>query len=203
MTFVTRMPDIRKVGVLGAGLMGSGIAEVCAKAGFDVVVREPSEELLAKGRKRIENSLLKAIERGKMDSAAGDEIRARLLFSSSLEELSSSDLVIEAIVENLEAKREVYRALDALCGPGAIFCSNTSSLTIAEMAAGTKRPDRFAGLHFFRRRKVGVGYGSCRNKLTPVLRSEIHVIILCLAESNRGSGQRQKDQQYRLVFHSF
>ncbi len=149
MTFVTRMPDIRKVGVLGAGLMGSGIAEVCAKAGFDVVVREPSEELLAKGRKRIENSLLKAIERGKMDATAGDEIRARLLFSSSLEELSSSDLVIEAIVENLEAKREVYRALDALCGPGAIFCSNTSSLTIAEMAAGTKRPDRFAGLHFF------------------------------------------------------
>ena len=143
------MNGIRKVGVIGAGLMGSGIAEVCAKVGFDVVVREVDEKALAAGRRRIEQSLSKAIERGKLDAKTGDEIRGRLRFSSSLEEISSSDLVIEAIVENLEAKREVYRALDGICGPETIFCSNTSSLTIAEIAAGTKRPDRFAGLHFF------------------------------------------------------
>jgi 3-hydroxybutyryl-CoA dehydrogenase len=143
------MGEIRKVGVLGAGLMGSGIAEVCAKAGFTVVVREVDETALASGRRRIENSLSKAIERGKLDARTGDEIRARLKFSSSLEEFSSVDLVLEAIVENLDVKREVYQALDAICSPETIFCSNTSSLTITEMAAATKRPDRFAGLHFF------------------------------------------------------
>jgi 3-hydroxybutyryl-CoA dehydrogenase len=141
--------EIRKVGVLGAGLMGSGIAEVCAKAGFQVVVREVDEKALDAGRRRIEQSLSKAIERGKLTAVDGEAIRKRLLFSSSLAEISSSDLVIEAIVENLDAKREVFKALDGLCAPHAIFCSNTSSLTIAEMAAGTKRPDRFAGLHFF------------------------------------------------------
>jgi 3-hydroxybutyryl-CoA dehydrogenase len=141
--------EIRSVGVLGAGLMGSGIAEVCAKAGFTVVVREVDEKALAAGKRRIESSLSKAVERGKLDARTGDEIRGRLRFSSSLEEFSSLDLVIEAIVENLNVKREVYRALDALCGPETIFCSNTSSLTITEMAAATQRPDRFAGLHFF------------------------------------------------------
>ncbi|HEY3350659.1 MAG TPA: 3-hydroxybutyryl-CoA dehydrogenase [Thermoanaerobaculia bacterium] len=143
------MSEIRSVGVLGAGLMGSGIAEVCAKAGFTVVVREVDEKALAAGKRRIESSLSKAVERGKLDARTGDEIRGRLRFSSSLEEFSSLDLVIEAIVENLNVKREVYRALDALCGPETIFCSNTSSLTITEMAAATQRPDRFAGLHFF------------------------------------------------------
>lgn len=143
------MGEIRTVGVLGAGLMGSGIAEVCAKAGFTVVVREVDEKALAAGRGRIEKSLSRAIERGKLDAKAGDEIRARLKFSSALEEFSSVDLVIEAIVENLDVKREVFRALDAICGPETIFCSNTSSLTITEMAAATKRADRFAGLHFF------------------------------------------------------
>jgi 3-hydroxybutyryl-CoA dehydrogenase len=143
------MREIRTVGVLGAGLMGSGIAEVCAKAGFTVVVREVDQKALDAGKRRIENSLAKAIERGKLTAGDGEAIRSRLRYSSSLEDLSSSDLVIEAIVENLDVKREVYRALDALCGPETIFCSNTSSLTITEMAASTKRPDRFAGLHFF------------------------------------------------------
>jgi 3-hydroxybutyryl-CoA dehydrogenase len=129
--------------------MGSGIAEACAKAGYETIVREVDEKALAAGRRRIEQSLSKAIERGKLTAGDGEAIRKRLIFSSSLEEISSSDLVIEAIVENLEAKREVFKSLDALCAPHAIFCSNTSSLTIAEMAAGTKRPDRFAGLHFF------------------------------------------------------
>ncbi|HEX7615450.1 MAG TPA: 3-hydroxybutyryl-CoA dehydrogenase [Thermoanaerobaculia bacterium] len=143
------MREIRRVGVLGAGLMGSGIAEVCAKAGYETIVREVDEKALAAGRRRIENSLSKAIERGKLDAKAGDEIRGRLRFSSSFAEISSSDLLIEAIVESLPAKRDVFGALDESCPPHAIFCSNTSSLTIAELAAGTKRSDRFAGLHFF------------------------------------------------------
>jgi 3-hydroxybutyryl-CoA dehydrogenase len=129
--------------------MGSGIAEVCAKSGYQVAIREPSDELLAKGRQRITQSLSKAKQRGKLREEDESAILSRLLFFSSLEEFSSVDLVIEAIVENLEAKREVFKALDGLCGPHAIFCSNTSSLTIAEMAAATARPDRFAGLHFF------------------------------------------------------
>ena len=143
------MIEIRTVGILGAGLMGSGIAEVCARAGYEVIVREVDAAALEKGKRRIESSLSKAVERGKLTAGDGDAIRKRLLFSSSLEEFSSVDLLIEAIVENLEAKREVFKALDSRCAPHAIFCSNTSSLTIAEMAAATARPDRFAGLHFF------------------------------------------------------
>jgi 3-hydroxybutyryl-CoA dehydrogenase len=143
------MGEIRRVGVVGAGLMGSGIAEVCAKAGFTVVVREPTEDLLAKGRMRVTNSLSKARQRGKVNDAEESAIASRLTFSSSLEEISSCDLVLEAIVESLDVKRELYRALDAICGKETIFCSNTSSLTITEMAAATQRPDRFAGLHFF------------------------------------------------------
>jgi 3-hydroxybutyryl-CoA dehydrogenase len=130
-------------------LMGSGIAEVCAKAGFDVVVREPTDELLAKGRNRVTQSLSKARQRGKLKEEDESAILSRLKFSSTLEEFSSVDLVLEAIVENLESKRVVWKALDGLCAPHAIFCSNTSSLRIAEMAEATARPDRFAGLHFF------------------------------------------------------
>ncbi len=143
------MSEIKTVGVLGAGLMGSGIAEVCAKAGYEVVVREPSDELIEKGRRRITQSLSKAKQRGKLREEDESAILSRLHFSSSLERFSSVDLVSEAIVENLEAKRGVFKALDKLCAPHAIFCSNTSSLTIAEMAAATARPDRFAGMHFF------------------------------------------------------
>src|SRR5450756_12159 len=143
------MPEIRTVGVLGAGLMGSGIAEVCAKAGYETIVREVDAAALEKGKRRIEQSLSRAIERGKLTAGDGETARKRLRFSSSLEEFSPVDLVVEAIVENLEAKREVFKALDGLCAPHAIFCSNTSSLTIAEIATGTTRPDRFAGLHFF------------------------------------------------------
>jgi len=143
------MAEIRKVGVVGAGLMGAGIAEVCAKAGYTTVVREVNEELLGKGKKRIEGSLAKAVEKGKLEAAVRDQTLGRLSYTVSLERLGASDLVIEAIVENLDAKREVFGTLDGLCAPHAIFCSNTSSLTIAEMAAATKRADRFAGLHFF------------------------------------------------------
>ena len=140
---------ISKVGVLGAGLMGSGIAEAAAKAGYETVVREVSEELARKGAKRIESSLEKGVERGKLKPEERDAARARLAMTTKLEDLAGCDIVIEAIVENLDVKKETYRELDRLCKPETIFCSNTSSLTITEMSAATKRPERFAGLHFF------------------------------------------------------
>ncbi len=140
---------IRKVGVLGAGLMGSGIAEVCAKAGYATVVREVSEDLVKKGIGKIEASLGKAVEKGKLPAADRDAARARIASTTKLEDLSDCDIVLEAIVENLDVKKETYKTLDGICKRDTIFCSNTSSLTITELAAATSRPDRFAGLHFF------------------------------------------------------
>ncbi len=140
---------IRKVGVLGAGLMGSGIAEVCAKAGYDTLVREVSDELVKKGLSRIDGSLSKAVEKGKLPAPEKEAAWKRIASTTRLEDLADCDILIEAIVENLDVKKETYRALDAACKTETIFCSNTSSLTITEMSAATKRPDRFAGLHFF------------------------------------------------------
>lgn len=140
---------IEKVGVLGAGLMGSGIAEVSAKAGYATVVREVSDDLARKGLSRIESSMARAVEKGKLSAAERDAARGRLSTTTALEDLASCDIVIEAIVEDLAVKKETYRELDRLCKNETIFCSNTSSLTITEMSAATRRPDRFAGLHFF------------------------------------------------------
>ncbi|HSE63650.1 MAG TPA: 3-hydroxybutyryl-CoA dehydrogenase [Thermoanaerobaculia bacterium] len=140
---------INRVGVLGAGLMGSGIAEVCAKAGYPTIVREVSDDLVKKGVGRVESSLAKAVERGKLPAADRDAARSRLTATTRVNDLAGCDLVIEAVVENLEAKKELFAELDRICGDSAIFCSNTSSLTITELAAATRRPDRFAGLHFF------------------------------------------------------
>jgi 3-hydroxybutyryl-CoA dehydrogenase len=140
---------IRKVGVLGAGLMGSGIAEVAAKSGYATIVREVSEDLGRKGIGRIEASLAKAVEKKKLAPEERDATRARLSATTELPDLADCDIVIEAIIENLDLKKETYRELDRLCKPEAIFCSNTSSLTITEMSAATARPDRFTGLHFF------------------------------------------------------
>ena len=140
---------IERVGVVGCGLMGSGIAEVAAKANFDVVVREVSEDLIEAGRDRIRKSLDRAVEREKFTVADRDAAWSRLRFSTELSELADRHLVIEAIVEEIGTKNELFSALDDLCGPEAIFASNTSSLTITDMAAATKRPDRVVGLHFF------------------------------------------------------
>ena len=143
------MTSIRKVGVLGAGLMGSGIAEVAAKSGYETVVREVSEELGRKGIGRIEGSLAKAVEKKKLTPEDRDATRGRLTATTSLADLADCDIVVEAIIENLDLKKETYRELDRLCKKETIFCSNTSSLTITEMSAATSRADRFAGLHFF------------------------------------------------------
>lgn len=141
--------SIRKVGVLGAGLMGAGIAEVCAKAGYDTVIREVTDELAKKGMGRIEASLGKAVEKGKLAAADRDAAWKRVCSTTRHEDLTDCDIVIEAIVENLGVKKETYAALDKICKPETIFCSNTSSLTITELSAATARADRFAGLHFF------------------------------------------------------
>ncbi len=140
---------IRRVGVLGCGLMGAGIAEVCAKAGFTTVVREVSDELLEKGMGRIERSMNKAVEKGKLDPAAREEALGNLSGTVDLPGLADCDLVIEAIVENADLKVETFQALSAVVKKEAWFASNTSSLTITQLAAGSGRPDRFAGLHFF------------------------------------------------------
>jgi len=141
--------QIQTVGVVGCGLMGSGIAQVAAEAGYKVVVREVSDDLLKKGLGKIEGFLKKGVEKGKVAPERMKEVLGRLQGTTQLSALSGCDFVIEAVVENIETKREVYQALDAACPAHAIFASNTSSLSITEMAACTKRGDRFVGLHFF------------------------------------------------------
>ena len=140
---------IRKVGVAGCGLMGSGIAQVAAAWGFPTVVREVNAELLDKGLESIDKNLNRQAEKGTITEAAKDEIRGRLKGTTKVEDLQDCDVIIEAIIEQLPAKRELFGALDALCPPSTIFASNTSSLTITEIASATKRPHRFVGLHFF------------------------------------------------------
>ena len=143
------MKEIRKVAVLGGGLMGSGIAQVSAAAGFPTNVREVSEALAAKSRQAIEKSLAKGIERGKTTEAERDKTLENLKFVTDLKNLADADLFIEAVVEDLEVKNTLWGQLDKLAGPDAIFASNTSSLTIIAMAAASGRPDRMLGLHFF------------------------------------------------------
>lgn len=140
---------IQKVGVVGCGLMGSGIAQVCAQAGLEVMVREVNPELVDKGLKGIEKNLQRMVEKGALTEVERDNTRARLRGTTSLDPLADADLIIEAIIEQLPAKRELYAALDRLCPKTTIFASNTSSLSITEMAFATARPDRFVGLHFF------------------------------------------------------
>jgi 3-hydroxybutyryl-CoA dehydrogenase len=143
------MKEIRKVAVLGGGLMGSGIAQVSAGAGFPTTVREVSEALATKSRQAIEKSLAKGIERGKTTEAERDKTLGNLKFVTDLKDLAAADLFIEAVVEDLEVKNTLWGQLDKLAGPHAIFASNTSSLTIIAMAAASGRPDRMLGLHFF------------------------------------------------------
>lgn len=143
------MARIETVGVLGSGLMGSGIAEVAAKTGHSTVVREINDALSAKGRERITQSLDRAVRKGKLESDLRDETLGRIEFTTSLDDLSDADLVIEAVTEDIELKKEIFSKLDGICDEAAIFASNTSSLTITEMAAATNRPDRMVGLHFF------------------------------------------------------
>ena len=143
------MADVRRVGVLGCGLMGSGIAEISAKAGLETWVREVNDQLVEKGRGSITKSLDKAVEKGKLEAGARDAALGSLKFTTALEDLKDCDIIIEAVTEDLALKNEMFGTLDKVCPPHTIFASNTSSLTIADMAAATSRPDRVLGLHFF------------------------------------------------------
>ena len=140
---------IEKVGVVGCGLMGAGIAQVSAAAGFSTIVREVGPELLDKGIKGIKKNLARLVEKGTITDVAEGEIRGRLEGTTVIEDLKDCDLVIEAIIEQLPAKRDLFATLDRICPEKTIFASNTSSLTITELATATKRPQRFVGLHFF------------------------------------------------------
>jgi 3-hydroxybutyryl-CoA dehydrogenase len=141
--------EITTVGVLGCGLMGSGIAQAAGTAGFPTTVRDVTSELLDKGRRTIEKSLAKLVEKGKLDPSARDGALERLRFTTEVAELADCGIVIEAVTEDLELKNRLWSELDALAPPATIFASNTSSLPIGAMASATSRPDRFVGLHFF------------------------------------------------------
>src|SRR3989454_6109991 len=145
--------NIKKVGVLGCGLMGSGIAQVAATAGFDVTVLEVEQKYLDKGFAGIDKSLAKFVERppekGGITARQKDEIRARLKGTTRREDLADCDIIIEAVTENVVQKKEMYAALDGIVKKNAIFASNTSSISITELMTATKRPERFLGLHFF------------------------------------------------------
>jgi 3-hydroxybutyryl-CoA dehydrogenase len=141
--------EIKKVGICGFGQMGAGIAEVAAKAGFDIVAREISDDLVNKGLGRVKKSLSRAVEKGKLEQSAMDEIYGRIKGTTSLDDLANCDLIIEAIIESIGPKLDVWKELDGKVKKEAIFASNTSSLSITEMGAVTKRPERFCGLHFF------------------------------------------------------
>jgi len=145
--------EVKKVGVLGCGLMGSGIAQVAAMAGFDVTVLEVEQKFLDKGFAGIEKSLAKFAEKppekGGITAQQKDEIRARLKGVISKEELADCDIIIEAVIENVGQKKEMYAALDGIVKKDAIFASNTSSISITELMTATERPQRFVGLHFF------------------------------------------------------
>lgn len=143
--------EIKKVGVLGCGLMGSGIAQVSASAGFQTVVREISDELIQKGFTGIEKSLAKFAEKGTITAEQQQEIRGRLKGTTTFDDLADCDIIIEAIIENIEEKRATYKQLDQICKPETIFASNTSSISITEMMTATtaERQRRFVGLHFF------------------------------------------------------
>ena len=140
--------NIRKVGVLGCGLMGSGIAQVAATAGFDVTVLEVEQKFLDKGFAGIEKSLAKFAEKGTLKESL-DTVRARLKGTTRKEDLADCDIIIEAIIENVAEKKKMYASLDPVVKKDAIFASNTSSISITELLTSTKRPERFVGLHFF------------------------------------------------------
>lgn len=156
--------DIKTVGIVGCGLMGSGIAQTAAEGGFSTIVREPTQDLLDKGLERIRNFLAKGVEKGKVTPERRDEVWARIKGTTDLSDMADCDLVIEAIIEDRDAKLALFAELDKICKPDAYFATNTSSFRVAEMAAATKRPERFAGLHYF--------FPPVINKLLEVIRTE-------------------------------
>jgi 3-hydroxybutyryl-CoA dehydrogenase len=190
------MTEITKVGILGCGLMGHGITQISAQAGYDVVVRELSDEKVQSGLGKIGKQLARAVEKGKLEQADADAVRGRIQGTTDYGELADCDLVIEAITEDLELKLDMWKQVDAIVKPEAYFASNTSSLPIVAQAAHTSRPDRFLGLHFFNPAQVmklleviravttsdeafqvGLDFGSKLDKLTVETRDTAGFIV--------------------------
>jgi 3-hydroxybutyryl-CoA dehydrogenase len=177
------MAEIKKVGIAGCGLMGHGIAQVVATAGYEVVILELDDATLQKGLGKIQKQLVRAVEKGKSTQEDSDAILSRLTGTTDVGEFADADLVIEAITENLGLKLELWKQLDAIVKPEAIFATNTSSLAVIDQAASTSRPTQFAGLHFFNPAQV--------MKLVEVVRSvtttdETFDAVLGFAESLQG-----------------
>ncbi|MDX6725321.1 MAG: 3-hydroxybutyryl-CoA dehydrogenase [Baekduia sp.] len=177
------MAEIKKVGIAGCGLMGHGIAQVVATAGYEVVILELDDATLQKGLGKIQKQLVRAVEKGKSTQEDSDAILSRLTGTTDVGEFADADLVIEAITENLGLKLELWKQLDAIVKPEAIFATNTSSLAVIDQAASTSRPTQFAGLHFFNPAQV--------MKLVEVVRSvtttdETFDAVLGFAESLHG-----------------
>jgi 3-hydroxybutyryl-CoA dehydrogenase len=141
--------EIKKVGVVGAGIMGAGIVQVCAQSGYEVLVSEINDELLQKGMGTVDHFLGRAVQKEKLTAEQKDEIMGRIKGTTDLGDFKDCDLVVEAIIENLDLKKKVFKQLDEVCPPHALLTSNTSSMTVTEMAAATGRMDKVAGLHFF------------------------------------------------------
>jgi 3-hydroxybutyryl-CoA dehydrogenase len=141
--------EVRKVGVIGLGAMGAGIAQLCVEAGVDTVGREVTLELAEKAQGRIAHFLTRKVEKGRLEQGARDEAVARLTLTTELDDLANCELVIEAIVEELEPKRALFAELDRICRPDAVLATNTSALSVTEIAAATSRPERVVGMHFF------------------------------------------------------
>ena len=184
------------MGVLGAGLMGHGIAQVAAQAGYDVVLRELDQEMLDKGLGKIEKQLARAVEKGRMEQSEVDDVRGRLHATTDYSDLADCDLVIEAITEDLAAKLEMWKEVDGVVKQDAIFATNTSSLPVIDQAAATSRPDRFLGLHYFNPAQV--------MKLVEVVRAvttsdEVFEAGLKFAESEKKLAVPTKDKAGFIV----
>ncbi len=141
--------EIKKIGVVGAGAMGNGIAQIAALIGCEVVLRDIKDEFVERGMKNIEKFLTKSVEKGKLEAAEKDAVLGRIKGTTDMSQIKDADFVIEVVIEDLELKKSVFKELDDLCRPEVILASNTSSMSITEIAAATKRPDRVCGMHFF------------------------------------------------------
>lgn len=172
--------EIRKVAVIGSGLMGSGIAHTTAQSGYITIVREPTKELLDMGKERINASIQRSVSKGGLSQEESEKILQRLSYTTNLQDLADVDLVIEAVTENMDLKKQLFRELDKICRPNTVFCSNTSSLCITEMAAITQRPERFLGLHFFNPVPVMKLVEVVRTSITD---EEVYKLIMDFAQS--------------------
>jgi len=187
--------EIKTIGVIGAGTMGSGIAQTAAEAGFNVIMRDIEDRFVERGLGTIAKNLARAVEKGKKSKEEADAVSARLKGTTKLDDLKGADLVIEAVIENMELKKELYGELDKILKPDTIIASNTSGLSITEMASATKRPDKVVGMHFFNPVPV--------MKLVEFyFRRDLQADHGALGQNGKGTDCRQRSTSFRRQPHS-